>query len=345
MALIIDSDGRPTGGQQPGNPQGGPQGGPQGAGRPGPGGMLGLDGQRASAAGPSRPAGDLVKDGSTESFMVDVIEASLQVPVIVDFWAPWCGPCKTLGPILEKVVRQAGGMVRLVKIDVDQNQQLAAQLRIQSIPAVYAFKDGKPADGFAGTLPESQVKAFVDRLLGDAKPPLEEAVEQAKAAVVAGDAATAGDIYNQILAHEPGYAPAIAGLIRCAMAGGDAAAARGLVDGLDPATLKDAAVAAAVAALELAEQASGHQGDVAALQARLAANPKDHQARFDLALCWVAAGRTEAAIDELLELIKRDRAWNEEGARKQLIKIFDALGATHPLTLAGRRRLSSILFS
>jgi putative thioredoxin len=236
-------------------------------------------------------------------------------------------------------------MVRLVKIDVDKNQQLAGQLRIQSIPAVYAFKDGRPVDGFAGALPESQVRAFIDRLLGDAKPPLEEAATQAAAMLDEGDAAGAGDLYNQILAEEPGYPPAIAGLIRVAMATGDTEAARGLVEGIDPALKKDAGVAAAISALELAEQAGSQTGDVENMKKKIAENPKDHQSRFDLALLLLAKNQNDAAIDELLEIVRRDRGWNDEAARKQVIKVFEALGPTHAATVAGRRRLSSILFS
>ena len=340
MAFILDPDSPGTGARQsqPAAPAEGRPGAQRGAAAP-PEGLIG------GGAGAPGAGGEIVKEGDTNSFMADVIDASMQVPVVVDFWAPWCGPCKQLGPLIEKLVRQAGGMVRLVKIDVDKNQQLAAQLRITSIPAVFAFKDGRPVDAFTGALPESQLRAFIERLLGDAQPPLEAAVAEAQARLDAGQAAEAGDLYSQILAQEPGYPPALAGLIRAAMAGGDQEAARGLVEDLDPAIKKDAAVAAAITALELAEQAGLHAGDAAALAARVASNPKDHQARFDLALALLGGGDNEGAIEGLLELFRRDRAWNEEAARKQLLKVFEALGPAHPLVLSGRRKLSSILFS
>jgi putative thioredoxin len=346
MAFILDPNNAPPAPGQPQQGQGPAPARPQpGAPAPRPG-LVGGDAVGTAGPLPHPAAGEVVKDSNTEMFMTDVIDASMQVPVIVDFWATWCGPCKTLGPILEKVVRQAGGMVRLVKIDVDQNQQLAAQLRIQSIPAVYAFKDGRPIDGFSGALPESQVRAFVERLLGDAKPPLEEAATQAAALLEAGQHEEAGDLYNQILAQEPGYPPAIAGLIRVAMATGDKETARGLIDGIEPALKKDPAVAAAITAVELAEEAGSHAGeDLAPLRKKLADNPKDHQVRFDLAMALLGQNQQEGAIDELLELIRRDRNWNEEAGRKQLIKIFEALGPTHALTVASRKRLSSILFS
>lgn len=296
------------------------------------------------AAGAARGNGDLVKDGSTASFMADVIEASMQVPVIVDFWAPWCGPCKTLGPALEKAVRLAGGLVRLVKINVDENQDLAAQMNVRSVPSVFGFRQGRPVDGFAGAVPDSQIKSFIERLTGGAKPPLEEALETAREALDAGDAAGASQVFAQILAHDPAHPGAVAGMIRCLVATGDLKQAREAVGRLPAELVANGEVAAAISALDLAEQAGG-AGDIGAFRARLEANPKDHQARLDLAMALYAGGRAEAAIEELLELIRRDRAWNEEAGRKQLVKLFDALGPTHPLTAAGRRRLSSILFS
>ena len=294
-----------------------------------------------SAGGAAQP-----KDATTQSFAADVIEASQQTPVIVDFWAPWCGPCKQLAPILEKTVRDAGGKVALVKINIDENPEIAQQLRIQSIPAVFAFDKGQPVDGFMGAQPESQIKRFVERLVGPMGPsPLEQALEQAKDALDAGDFATASNIYGQILRQVPGEAAAIAGLVRCLVGAGDLQEARELVDGLDDDALKNADVESAVSALALAEQAGEADGDTAELQARLAQHPGDHQARFDLAMAYHGAGRNEQAIDELIEIIRRDREWNDEAARQQLLKLFEAIGHADPLTVAGRRKLSSILFS
>ena len=298
-----------------------------------------LIGQAPGGAG--RP-----KDATTQSFAADVIEASQKTPVIVDFWAPWCGPCKQLAPILERTVRDAGGKVALVKVNIDENPEIAQQLRIQSIPAVFAFDQGQPVDGFMGAQPESQIKQFVERLVGPMGPsPLEQALEQAKQALDAGDYASASNIYGQILRQMPGEAAAIAGLVRCLVGAGDLQEARELVDGLDDDALKDADVESAISALSLAEQAGEADGDAAALQARLAQDPGDHQARFDLAMAYHGAGRSEQAIDELIEIIRQDREWNEQAARQQLLKLFEALGHADPLSVAGRRKLSSILFS
>ncbi len=297
----------------------------------------------AGAAGGS-DGGDLIKDSDTENFVADVIDMSAKVPVIVDFWAPWCGPCKTLGPALEKVVRHAAGLVRLVKINIDENQQLAAQLRVQSIPTVYAFKDGRPVDAFQGAVPESEVKRFVDRLTEGAKPPLDEAIDQAGEALAAGDAEAALGVYSQVLEQEPENAAAAAGIIRCAIALGDAAQARQMIDGMPDAVRATPEVAAAIAAVDLAQEGE-NPADIMALQDRLAADENDHQARFDLAVALYGDDDPDASIEQLLELVRRNREWNEEAARLQLVKIFDALGPTHSATVAGRRGLSSILFS
>ena len=297
-------------------------------------------GQGAGAGAPP------VKEATTQTFAADVIEASNDTPVIVDFWAPWCGPCKQLAPILEKTVAAAGGKVRLVKVDIDQNPEIAQQLRIQSIPAVFAFHRGQPVDGFIGAQPESQIKRFVERLTGPVGPsPVEQALEQADRALEEGDSGAASNIYGQILRQAPGEKAAIAGLLRCHVAAGELDTAREMADGLDDEALKDSRIESAVSALALAEQAGEAAGDAGALQARLAGNPNDHQARFDLAMAHYGAGRNEQAIDELIEIVRRDRHWNDQAARQQLVKLFEALGHADPLTVAGRRKLSSILFA
>ena len=301
----------------------------------------------SAAAGGAKPVpADLIKDGSTAAFMKDVIEMSRQVPVIVDFWAPWCGPCKQLGPMLEKLVRQAAGLVRMVKINVDENQDLAAQMRISSIPMVYAFHRGQPVDGFAGAIPESQLKTFIERLTGGAKAPVDVALETAHAQLTAGDARGAARIFAEVLAQDPTNASALGGMIRASVAVGDLARAKQIAGGLSSALRAQGDIASAIAALEIAEQAkSSGAGDTAGLEAKIAANPADHQARLDLAGARLAAGNQEGAIDDLLEIVRRDRNWNDGAARAQLLKIFDALGPQDARTVAGRRRLSSILFA
>ena len=292
----------------------------------------------------SAPA-DAIKDGDTASFAVDVIEASRKVPVIVDFWAPWCGPCKTLGPTIEKAVKASGGQVKLVKINVDENQELAQQLRVQSIPAVFAFNDGKPVDGFVGAQSESQVKAFIQRLTGDAGPsPIERALEQGEAALVAGEVDAAADIFGQILRADAESSRAIAGLCQCLIESGEWEEARQMLDGLEGKLATEPAIQSARAALELAEQ-SADVGDVSALRAQLEADGNDHEARLELSKALLAAGQREAAVEQLLESISRDRSWSEEAARKQLLTLFEAFGHADELTVSARRRLSSILFS
>ncbi len=297
--------------------------------------------------GQSQPAAQgLIKDSDTERFAEDVIVASQQTPVVVDFWAPWCGPCKQLTPMLEKVVTAAAGKVKLVKINIDDNQELAQQLRIQSIPTVFAFADGQPVDGFVGAQPESRVRALVERLAGGAvgPSPIDQALEQAKEMLEAGEHGAAAQLYAQVLKHEATNPKALAGLARCYLATGDFERAEQTL-ALVPAEHASAPeVTAARAALDLA-RASSEAGEVEPLRQAVAADPNDHQARHDLALALFAAGQREAAVDELLEIIGRDRAWNDEAARKELLKLFDAMGPADPVTIAARRRLSSLLFS
>jgi putative thioredoxin len=310
--------------------------------------IIGSDGAgQAGNDGP--PAADLIKESSVEGFEADVLQVSMTTPVIVDFWAPWCGPCKQLGPLLEQAVKTARGAVRLVKIDIDQNQELAVQLRVQSVPAVYAFYQGRPVDGFVGALPESQVKAFIERLIQTAgtdqgPDPLEEALKQAQAALESGQLGAASSLFAQVLQHDPDNIAATAGLIRCQLDAGDTAGAKAMFDGLSDEVKSNEAFASVAASLELADM-SAETGDVLALKSQLAVNQNDHQARFDLAMAHYAAGDSDGAANELLEIIGRDRSWNDEAARQQLLKFFEAWGPTDPRTLEARRRLSSLLFS
>ena len=287
-------------------------------------------------------AGDLIKDGSDAGFMADVIEASKETPVIVDFWAPWCGPCRQLGPAIERAVTAAKGKVKLVKIDIDQHPQYAGQLRVQSIPAVFAFVDGQPVDGFMGALPESQVKAFVDRLSGQAPPnEIDELLALAKESVELGDPGGAAQAYAQVLQAEPQNAKALGGLARVYLDGGDVERAREIA-GMAPADAKDMDLDSVRAALALADEAPSETSD---FETRLAADAGDHEARYELAKALAGRGRWDDAADHLLTIIAADRTWNEEAARKQLLTVFEAAGPSSDVTRSGRRRLSAILFS
>ena len=291
-----------------------------------------------------------IKDVTDATFMADVIEASRQKPVIVDFWAPWCGPCKQLTPELEKAVRDAGGKIALAKVNVDENKMIAGQLQVQSIPAVYAFVDGQPIDGFMGALPASQIKQFIDQLLRSAGPDaaelaIGEALEAAEQALQSKDLATAAQGFAAVIQADPTELKAIGGLARVYAASGDFERARQTLAMAPDDKADDPSIAAARAAIELAEQSAGAAKDLTKHRAALEANPNDHQSRYDLALALVAVGDREGAVDELLELFRRDRNWNEEAAKTQLMKLFDAFGTEDPLTLSGRRRLSSMIFA
>ena len=291
---------------------------------------------------PQAAAGDLIKDGTDASFVADVIEASKETPVIVDFWATWCGPCRQLGPSIEKNVLAAKGKVKLVKIDIDANPQFAGQLRVQSIPAVFAFVGGRPVDGFMGALPDSQVKQFVDRIAGQAPAnAVDELLAMAKESLEVGDIGGAAQAYAQVLQAEPDNVKAIGGLARCYLTGGDPERAAEIA-AMAPADAKDADLDSVRAALALAEEGPSETG---AFEQRLAKDPNDHEARYEIAKALAARGAWAEASDHLLTIIAADREWNDEAARKQLLTIFEAAGAGSDITRAGRRRLSSILFS
>ena len=308
------------------------------------------------ATAPSAAGDDVIKDATIETFEADVLQMSMSVPVIVDFWATWCGPCKQLTPQLEKAVTEAGGAVRLVKVDIDKNQMLASQLRIQSVPTVYAFFQGRPIDGFQGAIPDSEIKAFIERVTtmagGGAAPEgpdVKALLEAAGNALAGGDTAGAAQIYAEIAQSadpqsEDGVA-AFAGLARCHVALGDFDKARQVFDLIPEDKQSDPAVSSVKASLELAAGEASASGEIGALAAAVASNPEDLQGRFDLASAHIGAGNMEQALEELLAITARDREWNEEAARKKILTVFEALGPTHPVTVRGRRKLSSILFS
>lgn len=296
--------------------------------------------------GASTNSAELVRDSNAERFTHDVIDASAHVPVIVDFWSPRADPNLVLSPLLEKLVKRAGGLVHLVKVNVDENPQLAQQLRVQSIPTVFAFKDGKPVDAFQGSLGETQLQAFIDKLTAGHQSPVAAALEQANEALSNGDAEMAENIYSQIMAHDPSIIAALAGLIRAQALAGKFKDAREMIDALDAPTLKKPEVVAAISALDLAEQGETAGGDdTAELEAKLAKKENDHKTRFELAQALYATGKAAEAIEHLLYIARTKRNWNDEAARKQLIKIFEALGSEDPLTIEGRQQLSIILFS
>ncbi len=296
-------------------------------------------------SGATTAAPDVVKDTTTQGFMKDVIEESKNQPVLVDFWAPWCGPCKQLTPVLEKAVKSAKGKVKLVKMNIDEHPAIPGQMGIQSIPAVIAFSNGQPIDGFMGALPESQVVAFLERVtkgkIADADKNL---LEAADAALVEGNPAAAAEVYAQLLAQDAGNVHALAGLARCYVETGALEQAKQTLALVPEARRNEAPVAAARAALDVAEQAKS-VGPVNELEAKVAANPLDHQARFDLAAALNAAGKRAEAVEHLLAIVRRDRKWNDDAARKQLVQFFEAWGFADPAAVEGRKKLSSILFS
>ena len=287
---------------------------------------------------------DLIKNTTTKDFLRDVIEASREVPVLVDFWATWCGPCRQLTPILEKAVRAAKGAVRLVKLNIDEHPQIPGQMGVQSIPAVFAFQDGRPVDGFMGALPESRVNDFIARLFGDSAGDTAADLEAAEAALSAGDVNSAAQLFGEVLQKDRENAQALAGLAKCYIKTGDLVRAEQTLALVPPAKVDSSPVASARAALELARKTPA-AGDIETLRAKLAADPKDPQARFDLALALSAKGDRSGALDELLAVVAKNRGWNDDAARKQLLQLFDAWGPADPSTIAGRQRLSSLLFA
>jgi putative thioredoxin len=306
--------------------------------------LRGEEGSMLMDTGAAQPA-DLIKEATTQSFMKDVIEESRRQPVLVDFWAPWCGPCKQLTPILEKAVKALKGKAKLVKMNIDEHPAIPGQMGIQSIPAVIAFVGGKPADGFLGALPEGQVIAFLERLTkGEIGGEDKELLKEAEAALAGGNPAGAAAIYAEILTETPDNLVAVAGLARAYLETGEIEQAKATLAQVPEAKRNEAPIAAARAALEMAEQAKS-LGPIAELEKKVAVNPLDYQARFDLALALNAQNKRQEALDQLMEIVRRDRKWNDDGARKQLVQFFEAWGPTDEHTVNGRRRLSSILFA
>ena len=302
--------------------------------------MSGLDG----IAGDAGSDLDLIKETTTAAFRKDVIAESAHLPVLVDFWAPWCGPCKQLTPLLEKAVKAARGKVKLVKMNIDENPQIAGQLGVQSIPAVIVFQKGQPVDGFMGALPESQIKGFIERLVGPSGDPAADLLEEASAALLEGDDVAAAEIYEELLAADPVNPKALGALAALHVSRGDLEKARDTLALAPKDARSNPAIAAAIAALDLADQAAS-VGDVADLRRRAEADPSDHQTRFDLAIALNAKGLKAEAADALLESLRREPRWNEDAARKQLLQFFEAWGPMDPETIAARRRLSALLFS
>ncbi|WP_417827558.1 thioredoxin [Thalassospira sp.] len=306
-----------------------------------------LDANAPDGATSQNQGSDLIKDSSVETFVQDVIEPSMEVPVVVDFWAPWCGPCKNLTPVIEKVTREAGGRVKLVKVNIDENQELAMQLRIQSVPTVYAFKGGRPVDGFQGAQPESEVRAFYEKLAGGPiESPVEALLEQAAEALGNDDIQTAYGLYGAVLEREGENEndQATGGVIRCLVAMEELEAARQYVDDMSETLRLKAAVSEAISALELAESGVSSD-DLDAARAKVEANPDDPQALFDYGMACFAANKRDEAVNAMITIIRTNREWNEDAGRTQLLKFFEAWGSMDPASVAGRRALSTVLFS
>jgi putative thioredoxin len=289
------------------------------------------------------PAGasDLIKDTSSQTFMADVVEASQEVPVLVDFWGPGCQPCETLKPVLENLVRSMNGAVKLVKINAQEEQDIAMQMRVQSVPTVFCFKGGRPVDAFQGALPETELRKFIEKQIGDEGSPIAQALAQAKELLEAGDATNAQGIYMQVLQHDRSNPEACAGVMRTHVALGNVDGAREIADNLPDELKKNEHIASAIAAMDLADSADV---DTSELEAKLAADPNDHQARFDLGMALYGAGKTEDALLQLLEIVKKDRTWNEDAARQQMLKIFEAVGLSDPTVIKIRKKLTTVLF-